>query len=217
MPRESPDTFMVSPHYPSSYLFSLKVRPGAWGQRALSTTTGNMLVPGSHGVPIKRNSADGGSSIVCRQSLEYPDLGFRADEFTYWLHACAYGACGLMPLLSTLAHLLHCKSETWYRAWWDADHVGILALWLARALCESYGLLYCHRQLWLFWSILSTAVFAASTMQVAREGVVQLSFCCKGVLFPHACWKLIRWSGQDPRPSSCRSTSGSTSRSPSPR
>lgn len=64
-----------------------------------------------------------------------------------------------MPLASTLAHLYHCRSAAWYKACWDLDHIGILALWLARALCEGYVLLFCESTLYLPWAILCLLVF----------------------------------------------------------
>lgn len=52
--------------------------------------------------------------------------------------------------------------------------MGILALWLARALCESYVLLYCHRGWWLLWAGLSVAVFAASAHHVVATNSTRL-------------------------------------------
>lgn len=94
------------------------------------------------------------------------DLFF--SDFTYGLHVVSYGLCGLMPLLSTLAHTFHCRSAAWYIGWWDADHVGILSLWVARALCEGYVLLYCFRGTWLLWAGASVLVFAWATVEVVR-------------------------------------------------
>jgi predicted membrane channel-forming protein YqfA (hemolysin III family) len=55
-----------------------------------------------------------------------------------------------------------------------ADHVGILALWLARALCEGFVLLYCHRGCWLLWACVSLVVFAAATQHVVSSGSTKL-------------------------------------------
>jgi predicted membrane channel-forming protein YqfA (hemolysin III family) len=74
-----------------------------------------------------------------------------------------------MPLLSTGAHTFHCLGAAAYVGWWDADHVGILSLWLARALCEGYVLLYCFRGCWLVWAGLSVLVFALAGAEVVRS------------------------------------------------
>jgi hypothetical protein len=55
---------------------------------------------------------------VSLRALRAPDLALRADGFTYVLHAVSFGLCGLMPLLSTLAHLFHCRNARWYEACW---------------------------------------------------------------------------------------------------
>lgn len=55
---------------------------------------------------------------VSMRALGSPDLAMRADDFTYALHAVSYGLCGLMPLLSSLAHLFHCRNARWYDVCW---------------------------------------------------------------------------------------------------
>jgi adiponectin receptor len=105
---------------------------------------------------------------VCLHALMAPDLYLRSDEFTFRLHMTCYILCGLMPFASTCAHLYHCQNQTWYVLCWDMDHVGILALWYARALCEGYVLLFCS-DLWNSWAILTTLVFVVSTYEVVRS------------------------------------------------
>mmetsp|Transcript_6879 Transcript_6879/g.8863 ORF Transcript_6879/g.8863 Transcript_6879/m.8863 type:complete len:316 (+) Transcript_6879:72-1019(+) len=105
---------------------------------------------------------------VCIQSIYAPDLYLRSDEFTFRLHWICYALCGLMPFASTCAHLFHCQNETFYVLCWDMDHVGIVALWYARALCEGYVLLFCSG-LWYYWAILTTIVFVISTIEIVRS------------------------------------------------
>jgi adiponectin receptor len=100
------------------------------------------------------------------QSLRSPNLAVRADAFTFRLHAACYALCGLMPLGSALAHTFYCRSAESYVLWWDLDHVGILALWLARALCEGFVLLYCHRALWQAWALTCLLVFPLAARSV---------------------------------------------------
>jgi len=88
------------------------------------------------------------------RALSSPDLWTRSDAKTFWLHAVCYALCGLMPLLSSLAHTFHCVGPAWYTLCWDADHLGILALWLARALSEGKLAMAClgGGGPWLAWS-----------------------------------------------------------------
>jgi predicted membrane channel-forming protein YqfA (hemolysin III family) len=91
------------------------------------------------------------------------------QDFTFYLHLFSYVLCFFMPLLSSLAHLFHCVNEHWYMSCWDADHIGILALWLARALCEGYVILYCHRPSWMLWAVLCFVVFGWSGWEMMRS------------------------------------------------
>jgi adiponectin receptor len=106
---------------------------------------------------------------VCMDALLAPDLSMRADAFTYRLHWCGYFMCGFMPFFSTCAHLFHCQSSWWYTMCWDMDHVGIIALWYARALCEGYALMFCDQILWNSWAVVTTFVFVLCTYIVVQS------------------------------------------------
>mmetsp|Transcript_51680 Transcript_51680/g.103748 ORF Transcript_51680/g.103748 Transcript_51680/m.103748 type:complete len:386 (+) Transcript_51680:122-1279(+) len=111
--------------------------------------------------------------VVSFNSLRSADLSVHSDAFTYHLHAFGYALCFLMPLLSSLAHTFHCMGEKWYLTCWHADHVGILTLWLARALCEGYVLLACLPfEVWTCWAVACVGVFSAAAwaMLTARAG-----------------------------------------------
>ena len=81
-----------------------------------------------------------------------------------------------MPFASTLAHLLHCVAPDLYRVCWSFDHVGIMALWLARALCEGYVLVgFCRWHWWQLWAVCSGVVFSvAGFFIVSRENSLLL-------------------------------------------
>lgn len=111
---------------------------------------------------------------ICVRSLQSNDLAVRSDGFTFALHLSSYCLCGLMPLASTLAHLFHCRSARVYKLCWDMDHVGILALWFARALCEGYVLLWCHQSIFTMWTILCLFVFPVAGWSMIATGSTRL-------------------------------------------
>lgn len=112
----------------------------------------------------------------CRRAVHADNLAEKADTWTYWLMVLGYAMCSMMPFASTMAHLLHCIAPEAYRVCWSFDHIGILALWYARALCEGYSVIgYCRFHTWVAWASVTTLAFLVSgTFIVCYETIALL-------------------------------------------
>lgn len=143
------------------------------------------------------------------RALASEDLALRADDFTYRIQAVCYGLCTVMFLASGLAHLMYCRGPVTYFYAWACDKAGILLLWFARAISEGMLALYCRRDLWVTWCMVTCFVFAwAGSIAIRQDhaapllglyGFIHLPFAWLSWLGPAVeappdLWRGVLWS-----------------------
>jgi predicted membrane channel-forming protein YqfA (hemolysin III family) len=82
-----------------------------------------------------------------------------------------YSLCAMMPLGSTLAHILACQSENSWKFWWRVDFASILCLWYGgKVFYEGYFAFFCLPNILLVWLVSSALVFVFFGHQFVMKG-----------------------------------------------